>query len=78
MMMPDTEERIQAVADELLRHDIRDREAHTCLCGAALWQGGGPSMARHRAEQVVLVDQQIIAKQESERLRQIAVMRLAQ
>lgn len=52
-------DRVQAIADELLRHDIDGNNTHTCLCGEALWTNGNhegnTSMARHRAVNIVRV-----------------------
>lgn len=59
MSMPLPENKIQAVADELLQHDVDGNMTHTCLCGDGIWSNGHPdgntSMARHRAINVLRV-----------------------
>jgi hypothetical protein len=75
------EQRIELVASVLLQHDISaDFKANTCICGHKLWQEGGPTLARHRAEVIVAAENELMAHQERERLQERLrhVMRLAQ
>lgn len=77
-MMPDNEARVELVASLLLQHDLAAGSQHTCVCGYLLWQDGGTTMARHRAMVIVMAENELMARLEGERLRQQAVMRLAQ
>lgn len=45
------EEKIELIVMVLIAHDVKDLGT-TCFCGKKLYNEGGPSMSRHRAEKI--------------------------